>query len=110
MEGRSTIGVEFATRVITVEDKRINVQIWDVGACQLLSLSIPGFPTFLPTRHLPQRDNRDIAPSPQRTPLPSLVAIAVQAVPELADIPFQVLPRSCWRVVAVRRHEGFQFR
>ena len=28
---RSTIGVEFATRTVTVEDKRIKAQVWDTG-------------------------------------------------------------------------------
>jgi len=32
LESRSTIGVEFATRVITIDDKRIKAQIWDTGA------------------------------------------------------------------------------
>ncbi|KAI0303282.1 GTPase [Multifurca ochricompacta] len=31
MESRSTIGVEFATRTITVNDKRIKAQVWDTA-------------------------------------------------------------------------------
>jgi GTPase SAR1 family protein len=31
-ESRSTIGVEFATRIITVDDKRIKAQVCDTGA------------------------------------------------------------------------------
>ncbi|KAI0296881.1 hypothetical protein BC826DRAFT_907995, partial [Russula brevipes] len=32
-ESRSTIGVEFATCIITVDDKKINAQIWDTRPC-----------------------------------------------------------------------------
>ncbi|KAI9433830.1 GTPase [Lactarius indigo] len=31
VESRSTIGVEFATRTITVDDKRVKAQIWDTA-------------------------------------------------------------------------------
>ena len=31
LESRSTIGVEFATRTITVDNKRVKAQIWDTG-------------------------------------------------------------------------------
>jgi len=31
LEGRSTIGVEFATRTITVDDKRVKAQVWDTA-------------------------------------------------------------------------------
>lgn len=31
-ESRSTIGVEFAARVLTVDNKRIKAQVWDTGA------------------------------------------------------------------------------
>jgi len=31
VEGRSTIGIEFATRTITVDDKRIKAQVWDTA-------------------------------------------------------------------------------
>jgi len=31
LESRSTIGVEFATRTITVDDKKIKAQIWDTA-------------------------------------------------------------------------------
>ena len=51
VECRSTIGVEFATRVIAVEDKRINVQIWDVGACSFslyIYSSFSNIPTYTP--------------------------------------------------------------
>lgn len=40
-ESRSTIGVEFATRTITVDDKRIKAQIWDTGVHRLASLPLP---------------------------------------------------------------------
>ena len=45
VESRSTIGVEFATRTITVDDKRVKAQVWDTGTCSLLFL----VSTFLPT-------------------------------------------------------------
>ena len=31
-ESRSTIGVEFAARILTVGDTRIKAQVWDTGA------------------------------------------------------------------------------
>ncbi|KAH9024155.1 GTPase [Lactarius pseudohatsudake] len=31
VESRSTIGVEFATRTITVDDKRVKAQVWDTA-------------------------------------------------------------------------------
>jgi hypothetical protein len=37
VDSRSTIGVEFATRTIAVEDKRIKAQVWDTGAYGLSS-------------------------------------------------------------------------
>jgi len=32
---KSTIGVEFATKVITVDGKQVKAQIWDTGASNL---------------------------------------------------------------------------
>ena len=32
---KSTIGVEFATKVITVDGKQVKAQIWDTGASDL---------------------------------------------------------------------------
>ena len=32
---KSTIGVEFATKVITVDGKQVKAQIWDTGAFNL---------------------------------------------------------------------------
>jgi hypothetical protein len=34
LESKSTIGVEFATRSIVVDDKTIKAQIWDTGECK----------------------------------------------------------------------------
>jgi hypothetical protein len=39
IESRSTIGVEFGTRTIAVDNKRIKAQIWDTGAHDLASPS-----------------------------------------------------------------------
>ena len=33
LESKSTIGVEFATKSIVVDSKKIRAQIWDTGAC-----------------------------------------------------------------------------
>lgn len=44
VEGRSTIGVEFATRTITVDDKRVKAQVWDTGACSPPSFLLSTFP------------------------------------------------------------------
>ena len=43
LETKSTIGVEFATRSISVEGKTLKAQIWDTGARSypLLSFSYP---------------------------------------------------------------------
>jgi len=38
-ESRSTIGVEFATRIITVDDKRIKAQVWDTGRAQYRAIT-----------------------------------------------------------------------
>ena len=51
IESRSTIGVEFATRTITVDDKRVKAQVWDTGACDPSSFLLPHIPTYTqPTR------------------------------------------------------------
>jgi len=42
-ESRSTIGVDFATRTLTVDDKKIKAQIWDTGACGLSFLFPPSY-------------------------------------------------------------------
>ena len=42
LETKSTIGVEFATRSISVDGKTLKAQIWDTGA-----LNCPFFPTVL---------------------------------------------------------------
>jgi Ras-related protein Rab-11A len=34
LESKSTIGVEFATRSIQVDNKVIKAQIWDTGKCE----------------------------------------------------------------------------
>ena len=34
---KSTIGVEFATKVITVDGKQVKAQIWDTGGSNLAS-------------------------------------------------------------------------
>lgn len=34
---KSTIGVEFATKVITVDGKQVKAQIWDTGASNLVA-------------------------------------------------------------------------
>lgn len=34
---KSTIGVEFATKVITVDDKQVKAQIWDTGRSNLVA-------------------------------------------------------------------------
>jgi len=39
IDSRSTIGVEFGTRTIIVDNRRIKVQIWDTGAHDLPSPS-----------------------------------------------------------------------
>ena len=39
LSSKSTIGVEFATKVITVENKQVKAQIWDTGE--------PGFVVIL---------------------------------------------------------------
>ncbi len=36
LESKSTIGVEFATRSITVDAKTVKAQIWDTGASFIL--------------------------------------------------------------------------
>jgi hypothetical protein len=74
-EGRSTIGVEFATRTISVEDKRIKAQVWDTGASSLSSFPVP-----TPTQTRFKRDKYDIAPSPQRTPLPRFQLVAGSSI------------------------------
>jgi len=41
LESKSTIGVEFATRSINVDNKTVKAQIWDTGAFeQLLTMYI----------------------------------------------------------------------
>ena len=40
-DSRSTIGVEFATRIVTVEDKRVKAQVWDTGTHDLTSPDPP---------------------------------------------------------------------
>lgn len=41
LDSKSTIGVEFATRTLTIDDKTIKAQIWDTGkSCD---------PDYLPT-------------------------------------------------------------
>ena len=46
IESRSTIGVEFGTRTITVDNRRIKAQIWDTGAYDLASPSPLLFLTY----------------------------------------------------------------
>jgi hypothetical protein len=44
---KSTIGVEFATKVITVDGKQVKAQIWDTGASNLVAtVSICGLTLF----------------------------------------------------------------
>ena len=44
---KSTIGVEFATKVITVDGKQVKAQIWDTGAPSLVAtVSILGLTLF----------------------------------------------------------------
>ena len=40
-DSRSTIGVEFATRIVMVEDKRVKAQVWDTGTHGLTSPDPP---------------------------------------------------------------------
>jgi GTPase SAR1 family protein len=35
---KSTIGVEFATKVITVDGKQVKAQIWDTGGSNLVTM------------------------------------------------------------------------
>lgn len=48
LESKSTIGVEFATRSIVVDNKTIKAQIWDTGESELFKLSafFLNFPLF----------------------------------------------------------------
>lgn len=39
LESKSTIGVEFATRSIVVDNKTIKAQIWDTGESNLFNYS-----------------------------------------------------------------------
>lgn len=42
LDSKSTIGVEFATRTLSIDDKTIKAQIWDTGkSCGPDSLRIP---------------------------------------------------------------------
>lgn len=44
---KSTIGVEFATKVITVDGKQVKAQIWDTGGSSLVAAaSIYGLTLF----------------------------------------------------------------
>jgi len=44
---KSTIGVEFATKVITVDGKQVKAQIWDTGQSNLLAtVSICGLTLY----------------------------------------------------------------
>jgi Ras-related protein Rab-11A len=73
----------FATRTITVDDKRIKAQVWDTGACSLSSS------TFLPTPTPLGVSSGTIAISRHhRSVRPFPLAIAVQAA-YLAGIPFR---------------------
>lgn len=89
LEGRSTIGVEFATRTITIDDKRIKAQVWDTGALFHIIYSRS-------TQLRSQRDNRDIAPSTLRTS-----GTFQAAASQIHNTSSQVLPWSCWRIVVV---------
>jgi Ras-related protein Rab-11A len=52
MESKSTIGVEFATRSISVESKTIKAQIWDTGILPLDFILIPfSWPRTLQSYH-----------------------------------------------------------
>jgi GTPase SAR1 family protein len=70
IESRSTIGVEFATRTITVDNKRVKAQIWDTGVHHFAS---PRF-SLIGSK----RDRNDIVLSPQRALLFSLSSYAVR--------------------------------
>ena len=59
-ESSWTIGVEFATRLVSIDDSRIKAQVWATGARTIL----PRVSPFVPMR--PQREDKTILPSPQR--------------------------------------------
>lgn len=46
---KSTIGVEFATKVITVDGKQVKAQIWDTGVSNLVATVRNGGLTLLTT-------------------------------------------------------------
>ena len=46
---KSTIGVEFATKVITVDGKQVKAQIWDTGAFNLAATVSNCGPTLFTT-------------------------------------------------------------
>ncbi len=36
LESKSTIGAEFATRIVDLEDKKIKVQLWDTAGTNII--------------------------------------------------------------------------
>lgn len=64
LETKSTIGVEFATRSISVEGKTLKAQIWDTGAPNYPILSFLFSSILTPLSD--QLAKRDTVPSPLR--------------------------------------------
>ncbi|KAK4702849.1 armadillo repeat-containing protein 8, partial [Phenoliferia sp. Uapishka_3] len=71
LESKSTIGVEFATRSISVDSKTVKAQIWDTGRASAGAILVgPGLRNSKEAKsHL---DKSDTVPSPLREPSPHL--------------------------------------
>jgi hypothetical protein len=76
LETKSTIGVEFATRSITVDGKTLKAQIWDTGA-----FNCP-FASSILTFFTGQLDKRDTVPSLLRAFSPVPIHEWLKCVPK----------------------------
>lgn len=85
LDSKSTIGVEFATRSITYDDKTIKAQIWDTG---MLTFFIASWVLII----IAQPVKSAIEPSHLRNLF--FLAICI-AFPKFLMVFFQVLPRCC---------------
>ena len=108
IESGSTIGVEFGTHTITVDNNRIKTQFWDTGAHDLVS----PFPLPFLTRSLSAGRERYRAIAAACVPFLTFFVrpcCGGLACPESTyqglNCTSQVLSRSCWRVFGIRRHE-----
>jgi hypothetical protein len=113
IESRSTIGVEFGTRTIAVDNKRIKAQIWDTGAHDLAS---PSPLPFLIRSFSAGRERYRAITAACVSFLSFFACLRCGGLASAKSTHWelnrtsQVLSRSCWRVFGIRRYEAFILR